>query len=54
MQVAGGLQLTISVLHGVQAHWASVFILPKQVLKDTDDTSRKFVWSDTELNKNRC
>lgn len=38
LSFAGRFQLTVLVLHGVQAYWASIFIIPKKVLKEIDDT----------------
>lgn len=49
LSYAGRVQLAISVLHGVQAYWASIVIIPKLVLKETDDTIRNFVWSGPDL-----
>lgn len=48
---AGRIQLAISMLHGLQAYWACVFVLPKQILKEIDSAIRRFVWSGTELKK---
>lgn len=35
----------------MQAHWSSIFVLPKQILKAVDDTIRQFVWSGTDMKK---
>lgn len=43
LSYAGRIQLIILVLHSVQTYWSSTFILPKRVLKDTDDILRSFL-----------
>ena len=38
-----------SVLFSVQVYWASVFILPKAVLKQIQATLRNFLWKGPDL-----
>ena len=52
LSYAGRIQLVVSVLHGIQAYWSSIFILPKKVLHEVEDILRRFIWSGPELNKN--
>ncbi|XP_019258261.1 PREDICTED: uncharacterized protein LOC109236524 [Nicotiana attenuata] len=42
---AGRLQLVQSVLFGVQAFWAQIFILPAKVTKLVEGLCRSYVWS---------
>ena len=51
LSYAGRLQLAVSVLQGIQNYWSSIFVLPKKILKDIDDTIKWFIWSGTELKK---
>ena len=51
LSYAGRVQLAISVMHGIHTYWASIFIIPKQILKEVDDVIRKFVWTGTEMKK---
>ncbi|KAK4381102.1 hypothetical protein Sango_3000200 [Sesamum angolense] len=43
---AGRLQLIRSVLSTLHTYWASVFILPKGILKVIEGKMRKFLWQD--------
>ena len=45
LSYAGRLQLIQSVLAGIQNYWASMFILPKYVLKQVEKIMRRFLWS---------
>lgn len=47
LSYAGRLQLVKSVLFGVQAYWAQIFIIPKKVLKAIEQICRTFVWIDS-------
>ncbi|XP_019224302.1 PREDICTED: uncharacterized protein LOC109205989 [Nicotiana attenuata] len=44
---AGRVQLVQSVLFGVQAFWAQIFILPAKVIKVVEGICRSYVWSGT-------
>lgn len=46
---AGRVQLVISFLHNIQAYWCTIFILPKQVLRDIDSVLIRFLWSGAKL-----
>ena len=45
LSYAGRVQLIQTVLYGIQTYWASMFILPKCVLKEIDALMRKFLWT---------
>ncbi|MFS7905001.1 putative RNA-directed DNA polymerase [Helianthus anomalus] len=42
---AGRLQLIRSVLASMHIYWASVFILPKRIIRELEDGMRCFLWS---------
>ena len=45
LSYAGRAQLIQTVLYGIQNYWASMFVLPKGVLKDIDKLLRNFLWT---------
>lgn len=45
LSYADRLQLIKSVLFGVQAFWAQIFLLPKKLLKAVQTTCRTFLWT---------
>ncbi len=45
MSFAGRLQLIKVVLYGIQVYWASVFILPKKVVKLVEQKFNSYLWS---------
>ena len=45
LSYAGRVQLIQSVLVGIHNYWASMFILPKYVLKQVEQLLRRFLWS---------
>lgn len=49
LSFAGRLQLIRSVLHSIQAFWASVFSLPISVLDRIEQLLRQFLWNGTSL-----
>nr|GEY38104.1 RNA-directed DNA polymerase, eukaryota, reverse transcriptase zinc-binding domain protein [Tanacetum cinerariifolium] len=51
---AGRLQLVASVLTSMQVYWASVFILPKTVIKDIDRLLKGFLWCQGDLSKGKA
>ncbi|GKA30765.1 RNA-directed DNA polymerase, eukaryota, reverse transcriptase zinc-binding domain protein [Tanacetum coccineum] len=48
------LQLIASILSSMQVYWASVFILPKSVIKDIDKLLKGFFWCQGELSKGKA
>lgn len=51
LSFAGRLQLIRSVLHSIQAFWASVFSLPAVVLLNIECILRQFLWKGSALGK---
>ncbi|GJZ02307.1 RNA-directed DNA polymerase, eukaryota, reverse transcriptase zinc-binding domain protein [Tanacetum coccineum] len=51
---AGRLQLITSILSSMQVYWASVFILPKTVIKDIDKILKGFLWCQRDLSKGKA
>jgi len=47
----GWLQLIMSILHAIQAYWASVFILLATVLDQIEWILKKFLWKGPELGR---
>lgn len=47
LSYAGRIQLVKSVIFGIQAYWAQLFILPSKVLKMIDAMCRSYIWSGT-------
>ncbi|XP_019264507.1 PREDICTED: uncharacterized protein LOC109242131 [Nicotiana attenuata] len=45
LSYAGRIQLVKSVIFGIQAYWAHLFILPSKVLKMIDAMCRSYIWS---------
>ncbi|XP_021747408.1 uncharacterized protein LOC110713259 [Chenopodium quinoa] len=45
LSYAGRLQLIKSVLFGIQAYWAQIFILPKKILREIEAKFRVFLWT---------
>nr|GEX46196.1 hypothetical protein [Tanacetum cinerariifolium] len=45
MRYLGRLQLISSVLASMQTYWASVYLIPKTVVKETDKVMKNFLWS---------
>ncbi|XP_022041433.1 uncharacterized protein LOC110944014 [Helianthus annuus] len=45
LSFAGRLQLIRSVLSSLHIYWASVFILPKRIIKDLEDKMKRFLWA---------
>ncbi|GJW84185.1 hypothetical protein Tco_0157330 [Tanacetum coccineum] len=45
LSIAGRLQLIQSVIGSLHVFWASVFVLPSQVLRDIEQIMRGFLWS---------
>jgi len=45
LSYAGRVQLINSVLFSIQVYWASVFLLPGQVIKNVEQILRSFLWS---------
>ncbi|PWA82932.1 reverse transcriptase domain, Reverse transcriptase zinc-binding domain protein [Artemisia annua] len=54
LSYAGRLQLVASVLASMQVYWASVFILPKAVIKDINKVFKGFLWNSGELKKGKA
>ncbi|GJT19200.1 RNA-directed DNA polymerase, eukaryota, reverse transcriptase zinc-binding domain protein [Tanacetum coccineum] len=53
LSYAGRLQLIASVLSTMQAYWAAVVKIPKAIVNDIDRVLKKFLWSNSELSKER-
>ncbi|PWA73992.1 reverse transcriptase zinc-binding domain-containing protein [Artemisia annua] len=53
LSYAGRLQLIASVLSSMQVYWASVFILPKTVIKEINKLLKGFLWCQGELTKGK-
>nr|XP_009614467.1 uncharacterized protein LOC104107386 [Nicotiana tomentosiformis] len=49
LSYAGKTQLFKSVLFGIQAYWAQLFLIPEKVLKTIDAYCRSFVWSGSSI-----
>ncbi|KAJ0907507.1 putative RNA-directed DNA polymerase [Helianthus annuus] len=45
LSFAGRLQLIRSVLSSLHVYWASVFILPKRIIKELEDRMKRFLWA---------
>ena len=54
LSYAGRLQLIVSILSAMQVYWASVFVLPKAVIKDIDKLLKGFLWCQGELSKGKA
>lgn len=51
LSIAGRIQLIRSVLHAIQAYWASVFVLPIAVMDQIEKIFRQFLWKGPDLGK---
>ncbi|GAB2270673.1 hypothetical protein Dimus_038873 [Dionaea muscipula] len=49
LSYAGHAQLVRSVLFALQVYWASIFILPKRVLREIEFIMRSFLWQGVEM-----
>ncbi|GJY23650.1 reverse transcriptase domain, reverse transcriptase zinc-binding domain protein [Tanacetum coccineum] len=54
LSYAGRLQLIASILSSMQVYWASVFILPKSVIKDINKLLKGFLWCQGELSNGKA
>ncbi|GKB34451.1 RNA-directed DNA polymerase, eukaryota, reverse transcriptase zinc-binding domain protein [Tanacetum coccineum] len=54
LSYVGRLQLIASILSSMQVYWASVFILPKSVIKEIDKLLKGFLWCQGELSKGKA
>ncbi|XP_022891863.1 uncharacterized protein LOC111406714 [Olea europaea var. sylvestris] len=49
LSYAGRLQLIKSMLFSIQVYWSSVFLLPKAVIKQVENSLRAFLWKGSDL-----
>ncbi|GKB10859.1 RNA-directed DNA polymerase, eukaryota, reverse transcriptase zinc-binding domain protein [Tanacetum coccineum] len=54
LSYSGRLQLISSVLSAMQIYWASVFLLPKNVIYETNKILKGFLWCQGELTKGKA
>ncbi|GJZ66378.1 RNA-directed DNA polymerase, eukaryota, reverse transcriptase zinc-binding domain protein [Tanacetum coccineum] len=54
LSYAGRVQLIASVLSSMQNYWASVFLLPKQVINEINKLLKGFLWCQGDLTKGRA
>ncbi|GJZ33072.1 RNA-directed DNA polymerase, eukaryota, reverse transcriptase zinc-binding domain protein [Tanacetum coccineum] len=54
LSYSGRLQLIASVLSSMQVYWASVFLLPKNVIYDINKLLKGFLWCQGELTKGKA
>lgn len=54
MSYAGRLQLIASVLESIQVYWASVFLLPKDVIKSVNRILKDFLWGSNDISKGKA
>ncbi|GJU75270.1 retrotransposon protein, putative, ty1-copia subclass [Tanacetum coccineum] len=54
LSFAGRVQLIASVLSSMQNYWASVFLLPKQVIYEINKILKGFLWCQGELTKGKA
>ncbi|GKC98855.1 RNA-directed DNA polymerase, eukaryota, reverse transcriptase zinc-binding domain protein [Tanacetum coccineum] len=54
LSYAGRVQLIASVLSSMQNYWASVFLLPKQVIYEINKILKGFLWCQGELTKGKA
>ncbi|GJX71997.1 RNA-directed DNA polymerase, eukaryota, reverse transcriptase zinc-binding domain protein [Tanacetum coccineum] len=54
LSYVGRLQLVASVLASMQIYWASVFILPKAVVKEIDRLLKGFLWCQGNISKGKA
>ncbi|GJV80028.1 RNA-directed DNA polymerase, eukaryota, reverse transcriptase zinc-binding domain protein [Tanacetum coccineum] len=48
------LQLIASILESIHVYWASVFLLPKTVIKDINCVLKKFMWNQGEVSRGKA
>jgi hypothetical protein len=49
LSYAGWVQLINSVLFSIQVCWASLFLLPGQVIKNMEQIMKSFLWSGSDM-----
>jgi len=49
LSYAGRIQLINSVLFSIQVYWASLFLLPGQVIKNIEKIMKSFLWSGSDM-----
>nr|GEW62708.1 hypothetical protein [Tanacetum cinerariifolium] len=54
LSAAGRLQLVRSVLGSVHIYWASVFILPNQIILDIEHLMRGFLWCHGDMSRGKA
>ncbi|GJW60131.1 uncharacterized protein Tco_0109466 [Tanacetum coccineum] len=54
LSLAGRMQLVRSVLSSMHIYWASVFILPVQIISDLEQLMRGFLWCQGEMKKGKA
>ena len=54
LSFAGRVQLINSVLFSIQVYWASLFLLPGQVVKNVEQIMRSFLWSGSDMSTTRA
>ncbi|GJT71168.1 putative RNA-directed DNA polymerase, eukaryota, reverse transcriptase zinc-binding domain protein [Tanacetum coccineum] len=54
LSAAGRLQLVRSVLGSMHVYWASVFILPSQIILDIEQLMRGFLWCHGDMNRGKA
>ncbi|GJT93496.1 RNA-directed DNA polymerase, eukaryota, reverse transcriptase zinc-binding domain protein [Tanacetum coccineum] len=54
LSYAGRLQLIASILSSMQIYWASVFLLPRTIIKEINKLLKGFLWCQGELIKGRA
>ena len=53
LSFAGRVHLINSVLFSIQVYWASLFLLPRQVVKNVEQIMRSFLWSGSDMSTTR-
>ncbi|KAL3582919.1 hypothetical protein D5086_017251 [Populus alba] len=54
LSFAGRVQLINSVLFSIQVYWASLFLLPGEVVKNVEQIMRSFLWSGSDMSTTRA
>nr|GEW83494.1 hypothetical protein [Tanacetum cinerariifolium] len=54
LSYAGRLQLVASILKSIQVYWCTVFLLPKNILKEIDNLLSGFLWCNGKLSKGKA
>ena len=49
LSYVGLVQLINSILFSIQVYWASLFLLPGQVIKNVEQIMRSFMWSSSDM-----